>query len=127
MDRGRGNRGSRGRGNSERGNRGGRRRGGGGGGSPFIPKYPIGAFRIQEALDDPSADLGALVSSPGFKKASEHRLVYWRKQDLRSVQENSSVNAKAFSKSAKGRLLIISTFVFSKRKVTKIVNAKQKY
>jgi len=31
-------------------------------------KYPIGAGKIQEALDDPSADLGALVSSPGFVK-----------------------------------------------------------
>ena len=73
MDRGRGNRGLRGRGNLGRGNRGnrggrGRGRGGGGGGSPFIPKFPIGAAKIQEALDDPSADLGALVSSPGFTK-----------------------------------------------------------
>ncbi|CAG5084783.1 Oidioi.mRNA.OKI2018_I69.PAR.g10735.t1.cds [Oikopleura dioica] len=70
MDRGRGNRGSRGRGNSGRGSRGGRGRGrgGGAGGSPYIPKFPIGAGKIQEALDDPSADLGALVSSPGFKK-----------------------------------------------------------
>ena len=71
MDRGRGSPGSRGRGNSGRGHsRGGRGRGRGrgGGGSPYIPKFPIGAAKIQEALDDPSADLGALVNSAGFKK-----------------------------------------------------------
>ena len=76
MDRGRGNRGSRGnpaRGASNRGNARGRGRGrgrarGGGSENTYIPRYPIGARQIQEALDDPSADLGALVATPGFRK-----------------------------------------------------------
>ena len=76
MERGRGNRGSRGnRGASTRGNRGrgrGRGRGKGGAGdgprSSYIPQHPIGAAKIQEALDDGEADLALLVSQAGFKK-----------------------------------------------------------